>query len=267
MRCSTHLFINFSIMLKELIAKHGKQKINSLTKYPSILTLHGFGEKGRLTDNLTTDLADETMFATEKIDGTNVRIICFGDEYLLGSREFLLHHSDDLFFDPAQGIVEGIKDLGVKIPNDLPRLTVIFGELFGGKVSSNSKQYGMEKIGFRVFDVAVYDDLSILDQPLEDISRWRERETEGGIIYGQSFLPHDVLATHSIYWDLVPTVPFQLSGTSHREILDSLKNSLPKTNVALTESAQLKPEGIILRNSDRSKIVKLRFEDYERTLR
>lgn len=254
-------------MLKELIAKHGKQKINSLTKYPSILTFHRFGEKGRLTDDFTTDLTGETLFATEKIDGTNVRVICFGDEYLLGSREFLLHHSDDLFFDPAQGIVEGIKDLGVKIPNDLPRLTVIFGELFGGKVSSNSKQYGMEKLGFRVFDVAVYDDLSILNQSLEDISRWRERETDNGIIYGQSFLPQDVLATHSIYWDLVPTVPFQLSGTSHREILDGLKNSVPKTNVALTESAQLKPEGIILRNSDRSKIVKLRFEDYERTLR
>lgn len=254
-------------MLKELIAKHGKQKINSLTKYPSILTLHRFGEKGRLTEDFTTNLTGETLFATEKIDGTNVRIICFCDEYLLGSREFLLHHSDDLFFDPAQGIVEGIRDLGVRIPNDLPRLTVIFGELFGGKASSNSKQYGTEKLGFRVFDVAVFDDLTILDQPLEEISRWRERETDGGIIYGQTFLPHDVLATHSIYWDLAPTVPFDLSGNSHREVLNSLKNSLPKTNVALTESAQLKSEGVILRNTDRSKIVKLRFEDYERTLR
>jgi len=254
-------------MLKELIAKYGKQKINSLTKYPSILTLHRFGEKGRLTNEVTTDLQGETLFATEKIDGTNVRILCFGDEYLLGSREFILHHSDDLFFDPAHGIVEGIKDLQVKIPKDLPRLTVIFGELFGGKVSSNSKNYGMDKLGFRVFDVAVYDDLSILDQSLEEISRWRERETDNGILYGQSFLPKDVLETHSIYWDLVPSVPFQVAGMSHREILDSLKLSLPKTNVALSDSAQLKPEGVILRNNDRSKIVKLRFEDYERTLR
>ena len=254
-------------MLKGLIAKHGKQKINSLTKYPSILTLHRFGEKGRLTNDFTTDISGEQMFATEKIDGTNVRIICFGDEYLIGSREFILHHSADLFFDPAQGIVDGIQDLQVKIPNDLPRLTVIFGELFGGKVSSNSKNYGMDKLGFRVFDVAVFDDLSVLDLSLEEISRWRERETDNGMIYGQSFLPSDVLATHSIYWHLVPSVPFEIAGLSHREILDSLKSHLPKTNVALSDSAQMKPEGVILRNNDRTKIVKLRFEDYERTLR
>ena len=87
------------------------------------------------------------------------------------------------------------------------------------------------------------------------------------MIYGQSFLPSDVLSTHSIYWHLVPSVPFEIAGLSHREILDSLKSHLPKTNVALSDSAQMKPEGVILRNNDRTKIVKLRFEDYERTLR
>ena len=82
-------------MLKNLVLQHGKQKINSLTKYPSILTLHKLGQKGRLTSEWATDIQGETMFATEKIDGTNVRIICLGNEYLVGSREFLRERRDD----------------------------------------------------------------------------------------------------------------------------------------------------------------------------
>ncbi len=254
-------------MLKNLILQHGKLKINSLTKYPSILTLHKLGEKGRLTSELTTDIQGETMYATEKIDGTNVRIICLGDEYLIGSREFILHHNQDLYFDPAQGIVEGLKALKIKIPIDFQQLTVIYGELFGGKVSSNSKQYGTDKLGFRVFDMAVFSDLSIFKQSLEDISRWRERETENGIIYGQAFLSKDVLDTYTHLFDIVPTVPFDLGDMSHRSILDNLRQFIPQTNVPLSELAQMKPEGIVLRNNDRSKIVKIRFDDYERTLR
>jgi hypothetical protein len=254
-------------MLKALISKFGKQKVNTLTKYPSILTLHKMGERGKLTTEITTDIKNEKMFATEKIDGTNVRIICFGNEYLIGSREFILHHCNDLFFDPAQGIVEGIRSLGVKIPNDLPQLTVIYGELFGGKMSSASKQYGTDKIGFRVFDIAMFNDLSMLEQSLEDISLWREHETENGIKYGQTFLPKDELADFGNGFDVVPPLTFEFGDMSHRTILDNLKKAIPQTNVALSDLAQLKPEGVILHNKSRSKIVKIRFEDYERTLR
>ncbi len=253
-------------MLKTLIQHHGKQKINSLTKYPSILTLHKLGEKGRLTPEFTTDIEREEMFASEKIDGTNVRIICLGDEYLIGSREFILHYCTDLYFDTAQGIVEGIKELSIHPPPS-PILTVIYGELFGGKVSSNSKQYGTDRLGFRIFDIAEYPDLSILDQSPEDISRWRERETAEGIIYGQNFLPLDALHAHSDMFEMVPSIPFETGDRSHRTILDNLRQFLPETQVALSGLAQKKPEGVVLRNKDRSKIVKLRFEDYERTLR
>jgi hypothetical protein len=254
-------------MLKELISRFGKQKVNTLTKYPSILTLHKMGEKGKLTTEITTDIKDEEMFATEKIDGTNVRIICFGNEYLIGSREFILHHCHDLFFDPAQGIVEGIRELIAKIPNDLLQLTVIYGELFGGKMSSASKQYGTDKIGFRVFDIAMFNDLSILEQSLDDISKWRERETENGIVYGQEFLPKDALGDFANEFEVVPSLSFDLGDMSHRTILDNLKKAIPLTNVALSDLARMKPEGVILHNKDRSKIVKIRFVDYERTLR
>ncbi len=60
------------MMLKGLVEKYGKEKVNILTKYPSILTLHKFGDRGRFTDEITTNVDGETLYASEKIDGTNV---------------------------------------------------------------------------------------------------------------------------------------------------------------------------------------------------
>jgi hypothetical protein len=253
-------------MLKDLISKFGKEKINTLTKYPSILTLHQLGEKGRLKNELTTPIQGEKMYATEKIDGTNARIICYGSEYLIGAREFILHHSHDLYFDNAQGIVDGLKELNVKIPQtDL--FTVIYGEFYGGKTSANSKWYGQDRNGFRVFDIAVYNDLSMLEMSQNEISKWRERESEYGIIYGQNFLSRSEMQTQFSDFELVPLVEFELGDMSHKVVLDNLKKFIPTTNVALSENALKKSEGVVLRNESRSKIVKVRFEDYERTLR
>jgi hypothetical protein len=253
-------------MLKELVLKFGKLKINTLTKYPSILTLHQLGEKGKLKSELTTPIENEVLYATEKIDGTNTRIICFGDEYLIGAREFVLHHSDDLYFDNSQGIVEGIRNLRVPIPKT-ELLTVIYGEFFGGKTSANAKCYGQDKNGFRVFDIAVYNDLSILELSQEEISRWRERETEVGITYGQNFLTRFEMLSKFPDFDFVPQVEFDLGDLSHKTILENLKLFIPLTKVALSDSATKRAEGVVLRNESRSKILKVRFEDYERTLR
>lgn len=253
-------------MIKELIRTYGKDKINTLTKYPSILTLHKLGEKGRLLNELTTLVENEEMYATEKIDGTNARIICYGSEFLIGAREFILHHSDDLYFDNSQEIVNGIYTLGVNIPIT-NNLTVIYGEFYGGKTSANSKQYGKELNGFRVFDIAVYDDLSVLDKNLADISKWRETETKEGIVYGQNFLTRSEMTSLFPEFEYVPLVDFNLGAFSHKEVLINLTESIPTTNVALTETALKKPEGLVLRNWNRSKIVKVRYEDYERILK
>lgn len=257
-------------MLKELVKKYGKEKINTLTKYPSILTLHKMGEKGMLLNELTTPItSDDEMFSTEKIDGTNTRIIVYKDEFLIGSREFILHHCDDLYFDPSQGIVEGIRDLGIshKIPMS-ETFMVIYGEFFGGKVSSNSKWYGQDKIGYRVFDVAFYKDLSVLEGSLPEISHWREHETENGIVYGQDFVSNfDLPQVLFPSFERVPEVPFELGDMSHETVLNNLRKFIPSTNVALSDNALKRAEGVVLRNRNRTKIVKLRFEDYERTLR
>ena len=255
--------------LKHLVLKYGKDKINTLTKYPSILTLHKLGEKGKLTNELTTNVCGVELYGTEKIDGTNVRIICYGSEYLIGSRENILYYSSDLYYDQSQGIVEGINSLNIIMPKTY-KFTVIYGELYGGKVSSNSKWYGQDNLGFRVFDVAVYDDSSILDKSLPEISRWRETETENGIIYGQNFIPRKEIIDIIPDFELVPLVSTdfgELIDFSHQNVLHYLRTYIPKTNVALSDNATKKAEGLVLRTDDRSKIVKIRFEDYERTLR
>lgn len=258
-------------ILKDLVLTYGKDKINSFTKYPSILTFHKLGDKGKLTNELTIDVKGELMYGTEKIDGTNTRIICYGDEYLIGSRENILYYNEDLYFDPAQGIVDGIKSLGFdKIIPVTTDFTVIYGEFYGGKVSSNSKWYGQDKVGFRVFDVAVYKDLSILDRSIPQISRWRETETENGIIYGQNFLTRDELINSLPDFELVPLITTnfgQLNDYSHQSVLNYLNTYISKTNVALSDKAIGNAEGIVLRTNDRLKIVKIRFEDYQRTLK
>ncbi len=255
-------------MLKDLVAKYGKDKINSLTKYPSILTLHKFGERGRLTSEITTNIEGEKMFASEKIDGTNVRIICLGDEFLVGSRNNILHYSNDLYWDESIGIVNQFYTK--QLPTlKTDKLTIIYGELFGGKITANSKDYGKEDHGFRVFDVAIIDDLSILDQTVSEISNWRESSKDSSIdetiLYGQNFQKLDQLKSYG--FNLVPQIPFKVSDFDHRTILEALEKYIPKTHVALTDSAKSGTEGVVLRNFDRTKIIKLRFEDYRRTLR
>ncbi|MGH1335029.1 MAG: RNA ligase family protein [Aureispira sp.] len=256
-------------MLQELILKYGKEKINTLTKYPSILTLHKFANRGKFSDALTTDIQEEILFASEKIDGTNVRLIFWGDEFLIGSRKCILHYSKDLYWDEALGIVNQFYALNIPLLQP-DKLTVVYGELFGGKITANSKNYGKDKHGFRVFDIAVLDDLSILEEPIAAISHWREHSADSSVDerlqYGQNFVDVDALSTYG--YDLVPNVEFPpLPNLEHATILDALQQHAATTQVALSDTAKGKTEGVILRNFDRSTIVKLRFEDYERTLK
>ncbi len=258
-------------MLKDLIFKFGKEKLNTLTKYPSILTLHQLGDKGVLLNEFTTPIQGEKIYATEKVDGTNVRILSFGGEFIFGSREYLLCHNNDLFYDPSQGIVEYLRSINVEsLCDTTDKLIVFYGEMYGGKVHANSKNYGTSSVGFRLFDVAIYDDLylHILNKTLPEISRWREKETEQGLVYGQNFISRvELKECYGDKFDIVPDIEFEVGDMSHETILQNMKKSLPHTRVALTQTALMRAEGLVLRNENRTKIVKIRFEDYEKTIR
>lgn len=122
------------------------KKINSLTKYPSILTYHQLGERGRLNDVLTesrgfAELDD--VFVYEKVDGENSRIILLKNDnnevdYLIGSREELLYAKGDRIGNPYGNIAEFLKPLAEKVIADILlegdwALTVIYQESYGGK--------------------------------------------------------------------------------------------------------------------------------------
>jgi hypothetical protein len=108
--------------------------------------------------------------------------------------------------------------------------------------------------------------LSPLELPIEKISLWREYETDKGIVYGQNFVSKNRIADLTNF-DQVPSVPFELGDMSHETIMGNLQKFIPATNVAHSENALKRAEGVVIRNADRTKIVKLRFEDYERTIK
>jgi len=243
--------------------------LNSMTKYPSIPTYHTLESKnGGLIDGETVEFA-ATVLGTEKVDGTNARIISLPDgTFLLGSREELLYAKGDLIGNPAQGIVAALRavaDTLAPVEDDVVR--VHFLEVYGGKVTAASKQYTGDKVvGFRLFDVAempAYRD--ILAKDPRQIASWRD---DGG----QPYLDEDALADTAARdgFELTPRL-FEISGaelpTDLVKMRAFLGEHLPETLSALDESAGGEPEGIVLRTKDRSVIAKARFQDYDRTLR
>jgi len=242
--------------------------LNSMTKYPSIPTYHTLDPRnGGLLDT-TVEIAG-TVLGTEKVDGTNARIVSLPDgSFLLGSREELLYAKGDLIGNPAQGIVAALRAVAetlAPVADDVVR--VHFLEVYGGKVTAASKQYtGAKKVGFRLFDVAVIDDYrTILSRDAGAVSSWRD---DGG----QPYLHEEELAATAKRdgFELTPRL-FELAAEELPRELEQtrafLAEHLPTTLSALDGEAGGQPEGIVLRTPDRAVIAKARFQDYDRTLR
>ncbi|WP_434300926.1 RNA ligase family protein [Corallococcus exiguus] len=243
--------------------------LNSLTKYPSIPTYHTLGDKGRLAEPAIA--FDGPVVGTEKVDGTNARIVFLPDgTYLLGSREELLYASGDLIGNPALGIVEHLRPVADALREkrlDAGGITVVFGEVYGGNVTAHSKQYtGEKRVGYRVFDVVRLTDYETpLTWSAEQLSGWRESG-------GQPFVTEDALMAftreHSL--ETTPRI-LEEDGAAMPKDLEGafawLRSHAPATRCALDAGAGQHPEGIVVRTRDRRTIAKLRYEDYERTLR
>ncbi len=240
------------------------RKLNSATKYPSIPTYHAMGERGLLLDEHIS-FGGQEFLATEKVDGTNSRIILMPDGcYLIGSREELLHAKGDLIHNPALGIVDAIKDVAERIQSVFSTpdgiITTVHLETYGGKTTSNAKQYtSRREFGYRMFDlseVAVGDTKGELEQ----ISRWREA---GGQHFADEDRLFDFVTTAAL--ELTPRItPDAELPTPIEATYKWLKRQIPRTLVALDEEAGGRPEGLVVRTRDRSTIAKIRLEDYGR---
>ncbi len=243
-------------------------KLNSLTKYPSIPTYHALDPKnGSLLEQVTA--FPDSVIGTEKIDGTNARLIFLPDgNYLLGSREELLYARGDLIGNPALGIVAALKSLAEALNGlQVNTITVYYVEVYGGKVTAAGKQYTSDRqVSYRLFDIMQLADYAPLPaQTPQQLSTWRENG-------GQPFLPEVELQAASAQ-HAVPLTPrlFQLAGgdlpAGIAEMHGFLQQHLPESRSRLDVQAGGKPEGIVLRAPDRAVIAKARFDDYTRTLK
>ncbi|GAB7047603.1 RNA ligase family protein [Catenuloplanes indicus] len=240
--------------------------LNSMTKYPSIPTYHSLDPRnGGLLDETVPFTG--TVLATEKVDGTNARIVQLpGGGYLLGSREELLYASGDLIGNPSQGIVENLRPLADSLPA-VDRFRVLYLELYGGKIGGQAKQYSARgAVGWRLFDAALIDDhAGLLAAPPQQISAWRE---SGGQPWADEDALHALAAEAGV--ELAPRL-FTLDAAELPTGLETMRallaDRLPATLVRLDESGKGEAEGIVFRTLDRSVIAKARFQDYARTLR
>lgn len=257
--------IDFKHPDKELLAR-----INSATKYPSILTYHGVNpENGSLLENQVI-VFDDMVFATEKLDGANARIILLPDLFIIGSRTELLTAQGDVVQNPAENIVDAVyfhaMKAGAMLGADPEQMLVLYGEVYGSKTQRSWKKYGAGLPSFRLFDAA-FVPCETLTWPRERIAAWRDND-------GQRFLDMEMLGSMAGEVDipLVPEVkvfdPTELPR-SLQGMRDLLGQWAPGTRAAIDQGAAVPgaAEGLVLRTADRRYIAKARFEDYDRTLR
>lgn len=241
------------------------QRLNSATKYPSILTLHKLGEKGRLTADLNL-VPEADLVVTEKVDGTNTRIIFMPDGvYMIGSREHLLHAKGDLIHNPALGIVDSVRHIAERVNRELVQdglIRILFLETYGGKTTAAAKDYtSNQSFGHRAFDLITLND-DILSGSTAEIASWRENG-------GQNFADEDTLKVFANTHDITLTERLDAPDlpTDHGDVLRWLETNIPHTFAALDDGARKGAEGVVVRTADRTKIAKIRYSDYRRTLK
>jgi hypothetical protein len=258
--------MSFSIRTADLA------KLNALTRYPSILTYHPLDPKQSRSRGKQADVRPLVRFAgsvliTEKVDGVNARLVVAPDgAYLIGSREEFLYARGDLLANPAMSIVATVRPFAERVAEqacDPGSIVVCYGEVYGGKVTDGSRQYtGEQRLGFRLFDVAVVADWDAhVARPVEQIGAWRE----GG---GQRFVPEETLQRLAGLCGLSTTPRLETVASEDLpqtidDALEFLAEVAPRSQAVLDGSAGGRAEGVVLRTPDRSTISKLRFKDYE----
>ena len=277
-------------MIKRPLERPGVlDKLNSLTKFPSIPTLHVMGDKGRLGDEVEPGFFDlvrdapSELVATEKVDGTNSRILLFTDgTFLVGSKEELLWYSEDLIGNPAMYIVQEVRRWRAEIEafalNDAPQgLTVLYLETYGHGIGQSGKQYAVteDDRSLRLFDAAFWGGSSwwkLVSDPeveSEDLARMRQRGE-------QPFLSWETIQEMGRSLDIETVVERELppKDLSMVSVYDWVRFQ-PKSSALIDDVAPGLPEGVVLRTRRGNSLApfdapvrraKARVEDYRRTI-
>jgi hypothetical protein len=247
-------------------------RLNSATKYPSIDTHHILSERGRLTEAVGPFDGidpDEEVYATEKVDGTNIRVVRLPNgDYFIGLREELVYAKGDRIITSAQdGAIHPVLPVAERISSDVPEMDAIqvfFMEVYGGKVGGAAKNYTSKREkSFRLFDIAFVSP-EVLRWERADIASWREH---GGQLWAREAVLQRGAAAAGIQLTprlgVVPggSLPTDLEGT-----YKWLQAALPESLVTLDAEAGKKAEGVVFRTNGRTRISKARFQDYAKVL-
>ena len=258
-------------MLNELLKE--QRKLNTITKYPSILTYHELGKKGTVIEELTSQYYecsdDEELEGTEKVDGTGSRIIICGQDYLIGTREEFIYAKGDRIKNDQLNILKNCIPIAERLVSenhfDNNELLAIYGETYGENIGRNYKNYGTKESSFKVFDMwslEVDKIKELLNIDLEKLATWREHGN-------QPYFAIDKLKQYCKELGLEKTpVLFSIKKKELPTSIEDMYRFLSQfkdTRVGLDCTG--KSEGFVVRSSDRKYIKKIRFEEYEKTLK
>lgn len=256
-----------------------EKKFNSLTKYPSIMTYHKM-EKGCLSEELTFPNKENCMLrVTEKIDGTNTRIIILNDDYVIGSRdEFIYAKGDRVIASHNLNHVLFMKKYVEELlsKNCLEKDTIycIYGELFGSHIQKSWKRYTLkdeDDFEYRIFDIWTMN-IDSFEELYENIidanaaQNWRENNKQPWWYINnlRRFCKNNqLLMVPYCKFIFLEDIPIEREKTY--EFLKKFQET--NVNIDGTSKQNNNAEGIVIKTDDRDYIVKLRFEDYEKTFR
>ncbi|MCD0446255.1 RNA ligase family protein [Glycomyces sp. A-F 0318] len=247
--------------------------LDTATKYPSIPTYHVIGERGMLGEDTNVVFeAGEDVYLTEKVDGTNCRIVVLpgGGDFLIGTRDLFLYAQGDRVPNQVPVNLEILRTLMEPAAAAADAWTgkailVVFCEVYGAAgIARGWADYTGTKTGAgaRMFDTATVDP-AVLGWELDRIAGWRERG-------GQGFAPACFNPIAQFGLEPVPHVKIAEGHTipTGREAAEAwMEALLPGTLAGLGDGGTGNAEGIVARTADRSKIVKLRKAEYAKTRR
>lgn len=135
------------------------EELNDFTKYPKLFSPFIKDDKFRNTEELIYTLPKGDWVVTEKIDGTNIRIIITkpndnGErEVLIGTRKLILN-TEDKSSQQFMGCLEEVNLYKLKeYFKDIDSTVVIYGEGYGEGVQTGAI-YSSKK-NYRVFDIRI----------------------------------------------------------------------------------------------------------------
>ena len=147
-----------------------------MKEYHKIQTIFKRDEKGKIIEGDYSlqefkILKDIEWVYTEKVDGTNIRVMWDGVNVTFGGKTdnaqmpvFLLYKLQELFEGTAK------KQLFIKQFGDEPTEVCIYGEGYGAKIQKGGGNYNPNGVDFVLFDVKV-GDIYLLREDVEEVAR------------------------------------------------------------------------------------------------